>query len=487
MIKHTFGLLAALLICCSTGFGQKITIQGNILNSADPNVIVNVPVDGKYFAGANLEYTIEPSTGKFQFEIGNSTSGFVTLKNNWKTIKLFVVPGQSYSIQWDMNSRPGIKITGHESEGQMMLQELSLGQNAKHPSSLLDLFRTVKGRLSIANQLANEKNAVVKSYFNQKKISTAFYQSTLNLIEVDRINMLSTNFFFEYRKWEKRNEEDIPRMAVFFEEFMPVWKKLFKKINSSYEWLESNQYTDLLGRYTYYLNLIDSGRLVFGQGNYAKNYIDQIQPILEGKMLEYSWANLIVVGVDQKKYEKEWIQEFEDFKSSFPKSALMPFLELTVQKVVDYQTNLASEQSPEVEFIKNYEQINELSELLAVIKGKVTYIDLWATWCVPCREELKYSVAMHQDIEKLGVQTLYISLDNDKAHDAWDKMVYGLGLKGYNMRANPTFHEDLNSRIPNFHGIPRYLIVDKEGKVAVWDAKRPSDQLDLIKQLKEYL
>lgn len=487
MIRKLYSLVAVLLIYSSTAFGQNIKIKGNILHSADPEVKLNIPVDGNFFEGANLETPVYPTDGSFYVEFEASRAGFLTLVNNWRSVTLFVSPGQEYTLQWDMKTREGLTITGFQAEGQMMLQGLALGQVAKRYSSLLDSVPTVKERLVLASKQANEKKEIVKDYYKRKKINIDFYQSALELIEVDRINLLSTNYFFEYRKWEKRGEEDMPKMDIFFKEFMPAWKSLYQNINASTTWLQSSAITEILSRYKFYLNLADSGRLIFEKGNFAKTNFDRIKPNLKGKMLEYAWANSIVVGINQKEYEKEWIQDFEDFKTAFPKSALIPYVEPSIQKVIDYQYQLEAKQDAEVLFVKDYEQINELDQLLASLKGKVTYIDLWATWCVPCREELKYSVAMHKTLEDLGVQPLYISLDNDKADDAWNKMVYGLGLKGLNMRVNSTFHADLNANIPNFYGIPRYLIVDKEGKVVVWNAKRPSDQLDLINQLKEYL
>ncbi|MEO6683366.1 MAG: TlpA disulfide reductase family protein [Ginsengibacter sp.] len=487
MKKQPLFILFVLFSMISTAFAQNSTIHGSILHSADPDLKINIPVDGKFFEGANITTAIDATTGEFQINFEIKQSGFITLVNNWRSIKLFVVPGKTYEIEWDMKTRSAVKITGYQSEGQMMLQQLALGQNAKRLSAQLDSLKTVKERCSLATKIADEKIARVKSIYKQKKISKDFYRSTLNLIEVDRINSLSTNFFFEYRKWEGRSDEDLPKMAIFFKEFMPAWSDLYKRINNSNVWLKSSAFTDLLGNYKFYLNLADSGRLVFGRGNYARLYLDEIKHTLKGEMKEYAWGNLIVVGVNQKEYEKEWIQNFEDFKKKFPKSSLIPYLTLTIQKVIDYQAQLESQKDPDVIFIKNYEQINEFSQLLAELKGKVTYIDLWATWCVPCREELQYSIAMHQTLEDLGVQSLYLSLDKDNAHDKWYKMVYGLGLKGLNMRVNSTLHEVLNKTIPQFYGIPRYLIVDKEGKVVEWNAKRPSDQLLLIEQLKKYL
>ena len=65
-------------------------------------------------------------------------------------------------------------------------------------------------------------------------------------------------------------------------------------------------------------------------------------------------------------------------------------------------------------------------------------------------------------------------------------MVKGYPLKGLNVRAGESLQKEINHEVPKFTGIPRYLIVNDQGEIVNWDAKRPSDGIELIKQLSSY-
>ena len=100
---------------------------------------------------------------------------------------------------------------------------------------------------------------------------------------------------------------------------------------------------------------------------------------------------------------------------------------------------------------------------LAGLRGKVVVIHYWATWCEPCKEDLKLLEAARRKYESKGLRLIGISLDSDAA-----------ALKQYlqtNRLAWPQIHEEggLDGRLANELGVltlPTMLLVGADGKVA---------------------
>jgi len=99
---------------------------------------------------------------------------------------------------------------------------------------------------------------------------------------------------------------------------------------------------------------------------------------------------------------------------------------------------------------------------LSSVRGKVTLVDFWASWCGPCRAENPNVVSVYRKYHKKGLEIYSVSLDNDKSkwkaaiqHDKL-KWKHVSGLKGW---------DDPYVKIYGVGGIPDNFLLDKNGKV----------------------
>lgn len=147
------------------------------------------------------------------------------------------------------------------------------------------------------------------------------------------------------------------------------------------------------------------------------------------------------------------------------------------QKKVDATKNtVRGKKAPDTTFSDIDGKQHKLSDFF----GKVTYIDVWATWCVPCCKEIPHLEKLVEHY-KGNDKIQFISISVDSNHDAWITKL---------KKDKPTWNQfNLNreedrafSKAWNINGIPRFIMLDKEGNIYDADAIRPSDK-DIINTL----
>ncbi|OEK05277.1 hypothetical protein BFP71_17915 [Roseivirga misakiensis] len=123
---------------------------------------------------------------------------------------------------------------------------------------------------------------------------------------------------------------------------------------------------------------------------------------------------------------------------------------------------------------------NILAELKNKYKGKVVYIDVWATWCGPCISEFSYLKELKANKLK-DVVYVYLCAQSDKK--SFDLMVKKHELVGENYFLDKDQYSLFDKEV-NITGFPTYMIITKEGKLIREGIKRPSAKAELVSQLK---
>ncbi|UGS23850.1 TlpA family protein disulfide reductase [Flavobacterium channae] len=118
-----------------------------------------------------------------------------------------------------------------------------------------------------------------------------------------------------------------------------------------------------------------------------------------------------------------------------------------------------------------------LSAFLETNKGKLVYIDFWASWCAPCRAAFPSSRKLHEKYKDKEIVFLYLSTDSN--FDAWKKanQFEKLSENSY-MIINPKTSEYLKKLAIDF--IPRYVLINANGEISNPKAPSPdSEKIDL--------
>ncbi|EGD33505.1 MULTISPECIES: TlpA family protein disulfide reductase [unclassified Capnocytophaga] len=139
------------------------------------------------------------------------------------------------------------------------------------------------------------------------------------------------------------------------------------------------------------------------------------------------------------------------------------------KKAYDIATKLvAGNPSPK---FTNYENFNGGTSSLDDFKGKVVYIDVWATWCKPCIGEIPALKALEAKFHGKNIEFVSISIDENK--EAWKKMVTEKQLKGVQLIADKALESEFIQEY-NILQFPTFIIINKDGKIVSANAERPS-------------
>lgn len=103
-------------------------------------------------------------------------------------------------------------------------------------------------------------------------------------------------------------------------------------------------------------------------------------------------------------------------------------------------------------------------------RGKYVYIDMWATWCAPCRQEMPHLKRLEAQFKDAQIVFLGLSVDSDKAK--WEKMASSGDLTGTQLYLGTQSSFQEAYRI---EGIPRFILLDKNGVIISNDMSRPSE------------
>ena len=220
---------------------------------------------------------------------------------------------------------------------------------------------------------------------------------------------------------------------------------------------------------------------------YASFLFDRYRKFFTGDNLQYMQAQLIYEDEFQGSKTPSIPQLYETYRAEFPNSPFLNVLEPGVKENLRFQNSRITDKDYHI--LTCDSTITSLEDAVKPFKGKVVYIDVWATWCGPCLKEFQYLPTLKEKAHNMDVVYLYISIDRPEERKKWEKTIAYHQLKGYHLLVNEKLGKSLYTELGNERqilSIPCFVIIDKTGKIVIRHAAAPSEPEKVIEQLSTY-
>ncbi|MDR1742330.1 MAG: TlpA family protein disulfide reductase, partial [Dysgonamonadaceae bacterium] len=222
--------------------------------------------------------------------------------------------------------------------------------------------------------------------------------------------------------------------------------------------------------------------------DYYKSRIEKNDSIITEPVLrEWLTASLIFSN-----FEYTRIPMSDTYQQIFNERVSNPFLRDKLLKINDYYTEIQSGKVEHEESVKNLGNLSGEGEeifrqLVEPYRGKVIYLDVWGTWCGPCREQMKHVREIEERLADKDIIFMYLA--NNSPETTWRNFIKELNLTGENIvhyRLTSANQQAVEAKL-KIHAYPSYFIIDREGKMVNDNPSPPEERDRLIGELEKIL
>tara|TARA_B100000809_G_scaffold90661_1_gene89211 strand:+ start:11199 stop:12224 length:1026 start_codon:yes stop_codon:yes gene_type:complete len=222
-----------------------------------------------------------------------------------------------------------------------------------------------------------------------------------------------------------------------------------------------------------------------GKGSDNSNFIiaqiEKSQSIGNPQLILDLEEALFKKKVDQLKFEYDSIlTSYNNLDSTLYNSILEQNNQLVTYFNNTYSKNKVMERGILSPKFENYMDVKGGEKSLDSFKGKYVYIDVWATWCGPCIQQIPYLQTLEKEYHNKNIEFVSISTDESRrsggsweaAEKKWRGFIKKRNMTGVQLWSGQDYSFQQAYQI---NSIPRFILIDPEGKIIDANAPRPSD------------
>ncbi|MEL1254578.1 TlpA disulfide reductase family protein [Flavobacterium sp. DGU38] len=484
-------LLGTFAIC--HGKRSDIIIIGKITGKIPETIEYTLPISGIDFIG--FKNSVQPdSSGNFQIKLNTEKACFIELFTHFNSYGVIIAEaGMNYEVFINTEIKENkFKVVSKNEKGQALYNQIPNRSMLIGGHFELETKKYSKDSIvsEIKQKLEQKKETEIIEFqklLKNKIISKNFY----NLVQSDR------NYYYKGAQGSLAFVNYLlsaqNKNSLSPEQYKELWKEIFESnpVHSS-DLLTSPWFYYYTENYLRYQELIVKETTTAAISQYRKqglihtHNISNAKKHLTGEQLEYYIAAYIYYETINKNYEKELITLFEQFKTEYPSSPYTLFLEPEIISIIAFHKKKEEPVNDKIKFIGNLTNINSVKDIAKELSGKQYYIDIWATWCSPCKAEFKDNTKLYELLKSKNITMVYISIDKENRENQWKDMTHFYNLEGYHIRANERLDADLRTLYGNQSmGIPWHFLTDENGVIIKKSLKGPSEIESLEKQLNE--
>jgi thiol-disulfide isomerase/thioredoxin len=285
-----------------------------------------------------------------------------------------------------------------------------------------------------------------------------------------------------FAKWVTTNQkteyyENLMRYAWLHPMYAKLKPEDFKLSDNYYDFMTEVPINDpglaISSHYGYYLG--EYGRYIAKKAFPDKMFVKDVIPMLF--KLPSSFAKDVMICQEFygpiKSTNMALITPFmADFKKNVSNPAFSNKIIKAYDDAVYQQNNFTLPANAQINQVPKTEADSLFNKLVGKYANKVVYIDFWATWCGPCRDEMPNSKLLRDKLAGKGVVFLYLGLQSEEK--AWKATIAKLDIQGEHYLLNKNEYAAIAEKF-QISGIPHYVLVDQKGRVVDGNAKRPGD------------